>query len=83
MVNYVYHTYKKELEKLASMNFRAIKRDLNKIRPNITPWENEPTAIDYVIRYERIKTREEADEHMKQVKARIIDYNPFANIEDW
>jgi competence protein CoiA len=83
VVNYVYHTYKKELEKLASMNFRAIKRGLDKIRPIITPWESEPTAIDYAIRYERLKTREAADEHMKQVKEQIIDYNPFANMEDW
>lgn len=83
VVTYVYHTYKKDLEKLASMNFRAIKRDLDKIRPIITPWESNPTAIDYAIRYKRLETREAADEYMKQVKEQIIDYNPFASMEDW
>jgi competence protein CoiA len=83
VVTHVYNTYKKDLEKLASMNFKAIKGNLDKITPIITPWKSNPTEIDYAIRYARLETKEAADEHMKQVKEQIIYYNPFANMEDW
>lgn len=74
---YVYDTYKGDLEKLADRRFDLIKKKLAKINPLVTPATNEPTAIDYVIRCARLETREAADEHMKQVKKQIIDYNPF------
>lgn len=83
VVTYVYRTYRNDLEKLASMNFRAIKRDLDKIRPIITPWERKPTTIDFAIGYKRLESREAADAHIKQVKEKIIDFNPFADMEDW
>ncbi|RFB09688.1 hypothetical protein DZB84_23710 [Bacillus sp. HNG] len=83
VVTYVYTTYSSELEKLASMNFRAIKRDLDKIIPIITPWESKPTIVDFAIGYKRLESREAADEHIKQVKEKIIDYNPFADMDDW
>lgn len=82
LVNYVYEKYNEELEKLATMNFKMIKRKLDKIRPYITPWEETPTAIDYAVRYGRLDTKEEADEYMKKVKDRIINFNPFIDIED-
>lgn len=83
VVTYVYHTYKNDLEKLASMNFRAIKKDLAKIKPNITPGGSNPTAIDYALEYRRLETSASADEHMKKVKEQIIYYNPFSNMMDW
>lgn len=83
IVTYVYDTYKKDLEKLATMNFRAIKPDIEKIRSILIPWGSNPTATDYAIRYGRLDTVEEADAYMKQIKEKIIYHNPSADFEDW
>ncbi|MGA5691488.1 competence protein CoiA [Cytobacillus pseudoceanisediminis] len=82
IVSYIYHTYKKDLEKLASMNFKLIKRKLDKIRPYILIWGSAPTAIDYAISYRSLKTREAADEYMNQVKEQVIYWHPDSGI-DW
>lgn len=83
LVTYVYSTYKKDLEKLANMSFEAIKYKLEKIKPSIVPRISDPTptAIDFVIRYKNLETREAADELMKKVKEQIIYYNPFEKVD--
>ncbi|MGE6379562.1 competence protein CoiA [Peribacillus muralis] len=78
LVTYVYETYKEELEKLASMHPKHIERELNKINYSLTVWESNPTAVDYALKYRRLETVEEADECMKQIRDKIINYNPFA-----
>ncbi|ULM96437.1 competence protein CoiA-like protein [Peribacillus frigoritolerans] len=81
LVTYVYETYKEELEKLASMHPKHIERELGKINYSLTPWESNPTAVDYALKYRRLETMEEADEYMKQIKDKIINYDPFADMK--
>ncbi|WP_260288464.1 competence protein CoiA [Peribacillus aracenensis] len=78
LVTYVYETYKEELEKLASMHPKHIERELGKINYSLTVWESNPTAVDYALKYRRLETVGEADECMKQIRDKIINYNPFA-----
>lgn len=80
LVEYVYETYKEVLEKIASMNPRYINEELGKINSSLTSWANNPTAIDYAIQYHRLKTKDEINEGIEQIKEKIINHNPFA---DW
>ncbi|WP_260287752.1 competence protein CoiA [Peribacillus aracenensis] len=82
LVGYVYKEYKEVLEKLASMNPKYIKNELGKIKSSLSVWEDNPTALDYAIEYHRLKSKDEIDECIEQIKEKIINYNPFAG-EDW
>lgn len=80
LVEFVYENYKEILEKIASMNPQYINKELGTINSSLTSWANNPTAIDYAIEYRWLKTRDEINEVIEQIKEKIINHNPFA---DW
>lgn len=77
VVTYVYKKYLEDLEKLSNFTFKMIKSDLEKISYRLTPWESNPTALDFAIEYKCVETTEEADAYMQKIKVEIIDYDPL------
>jgi len=82
LVEYVYKEYKEVLEKLASMNPKYIYKKLGEIKSSLTVWKDNPTALDYAIEYHRLKSKDEIDKYIEEIKTKIINYNPFAG-DDW
>ncbi|WP_411334297.1 competence protein CoiA [Metabacillus indicus] len=77
LVEYVYTEYKEVLEKLASMNPKYIYKELGKIKSSLTVWGDNPTALDYAIEYHWLKSKDEIDEYIEQIKEKIIKHKPF------
>jgi len=82
IVSYVYDEYREVLDGLASMRFKAIKGDLKKINSHLIPYnyEENPSAIDYALRFHLLKSREEVDRNIKQIRDQITECDPFAEL---
>lgn len=63
------------------MHPKQLERELGEIHYSLTPWESKLTAGYYALKYRRLKSMQEADEYMKQIKDRIINYAPFADMK--
>ncbi|MDC7770353.1 competence protein CoiA family protein [Priestia megaterium] len=83
LIEYVYNTHRKVLDKLASSNQRHIKSKLETINSWLITYEKNPTAIDYAIRYRRCENIEEIDKYVEQIREEIIDYDPFVDFDLW
>ncbi|WP_078206675.1 competence protein CoiA [Bacillus mycoides] len=80
LVEYVYDKYKAVLEKIASMNPKFVNRELGKIKSTLTSWGNKPSALDYALEYRWLKSNEEIDKYIEEIKKKIINRNPFDGI---
>jgi competence protein CoiA len=82
LVTYVYEKYKEVLEKLSTYRAKYINNELERIHSSLKTWGDNLTAIDYAIEYRWLKSKEQADDCIEQINKRIINYNPFSDIED-
>lgn len=83
LVTYVYETYREVLEKLSTYRTKHINNKLERIHSSLKTWGDNPTAMDYALEYRWLKSKEQVDECIEQIKKRIINYNPFSDMEDW
>ncbi len=82
LVEYAYVTHKDVLEKIASFNTKFVNDKLYSIKGFLKTYESNPTVNDYAIKYHHCKTTEEIDGYIEQISNKIINYNPFEDI-DW
>lgn len=80
LVKYVYDKHKEVLEKIASMNPKFVNKELGKIKSSLTSWESKPSALDYAIEYRWLKSNEEIDKYIEEIKQKIIKRNFFGGI---
>lgn len=82
LVEYVYKTYREVLETISTYNPKYIESKLEKINSSLIPWERNPTAMDYALKYHKLKTKENIDECINKIKENIINHNHLADM-DW
>ncbi|MED2737276.1 competence protein CoiA [Bacillus toyonensis] len=71
IVKYVLKEYDSFLSKLTELNPIILKKSLNKINWKLTPNPPEPTKFDYGYHYHSIKSKEEVDEIVDEIKFRF------------
>lgn len=80
LVEYAYNKYKDIFDKLKVRHRELTNNNLKKIKWFLAPDEKNPSAVDYALVYRRCSTKEEIDEYVNQIVEKIINYNPFANM---
>jgi competence protein CoiA len=83
LVRYAYEKYLDVFDKLSTRHPKITKRELSKIKWFLDPNGNNPTPIDYALVFHRCSTKEEIDMYINQILDDIINYNPFADMDDW
>lgn len=82
LIVYVYTNYKDTLEKLSTKNSEYVKKKLKKINYWLTVYRRNPTPIDYALQFRYLKSKNEIDSSIQEIKEKIINFNPFAG-DEW
>ncbi|SFC52698.1 competence protein CoiA family protein [Bacillus sp. UNCCL81] len=82
LVEYVYKKHRDVLEKLTTYRTKYVYKKLEGIKSSLKPWEDNPSVIDYALRYRYLKSKEEIDECIEQINSKIIIKKPTSLVLD-
>lgn len=82
LVEYVWENHRDCLDDLAKCHKDFVHEKLSKINSNLKTWDEKPTSLEYAMQYRRLKSKEEIEECVQQIKDNILKYDPFSDI-DW
>ncbi|MGG4446577.1 competence protein CoiA [Brevibacillus porteri] len=75
LAKYTYDNYRDVLDWLSTRNQDYVKELLSNINSILKVYKREPTSLDYAIQFKNLKSLEELEDCIQQIKFKIVNFN--------